>query len=154
MTGELSEAAQTIHDAGDPDVPFRMTGLDHVVLLVGNMAQALHFYCDILSCRPGYSFPHLAMEQLWCGPHLIVLVNISQPEGASMVPPVPGGRNVDHLCIGITACSRETLRAYFAANGVPIETEALHSGARGMGESTYIHDPWGNRLEIKGPPIL
>ncbi|WP_373355684.1 VOC family protein [Pseudoroseicyclus sp. CXY001] len=154
MTGELSPAAQALHDAGEPAVPFRMVGIDHVVLLVGDMDEALHFYCDVLSCRPGYSFPHLAMEQVWCGPQLIVLVDITDPKAAAMVPKVAGGRNVDHVCLNITATSREVLRAHFTKHGVTIDTEALHSGARGMGESTYIFDPWGNRLEIKGPPLL
>lgn len=38
-----------------------------------------------------------------------------------------------------------------AVQGVVIETEALHGGARGMGQSVYIRDPFGNTLEIKGP---
>ena len=29
--------------------------------------------------------------------------------------------------------------------------EALHGGARGMGHSFYIRDPFGNKLEVKGP---
>jgi len=154
MAGELSPAARALLEAGEPDVPFRMTGLDHVVLYVGNMTEALHFYCTVLGCRPGYSFPSLAMEQVWCGPHLIVLVDISAPEAAGMVPPVAGGRNMDHLCFGITHCDRETLRAHLVAHGVTIDREALHSGSRGMGESTYVLDPWGNKLEIKGPPLI
>lgn len=154
MAGELTPAAQAILDAGEPDVPFRMIGLDHVVLLVGDMAEAMRFYCDILGCRPGYSFPGVAMEQVWCGQNLIVLLDTSTPEGAYAAPPVAGGRNMDHVCLNITFCPRETLRAYFEENGVTIEREATHSGARGVGDSTYILDPWGNKLEIKGPPQI
>ena len=28
--------------------------------------------------------------------------------------------------------------------------EAVHGGARGMGDSFYVADPWGNRLELEG----
>ena len=31
--------------------------------------------------------------------------------------------------------------------------EALHGGARGMGNSFYVLDPWGNKLELKGPAV-
>ncbi len=29
----------------------------------------------------------------------------------------------------------------------------MHGGARGMGNSFYVHDPWGNKLELKGPAV-
>ena len=32
-----------------------------------------------------------------------------------------------------------------------IEREAVHGGARGAGQSFYVRDPFGNRLQIKGP---
>ena len=32
-----------------------------------------------------------------------------------------------------------------------IEREAVHGGARGIGQSFYVRDPFGNKLEIKGP---
>ncbi len=35
-------------------------------------------------------------------------------------------------------------------HGVTIEREAMHGGARGMGHSFYIRDPFGNLLEVKG----
>ena len=43
------------------------------------------------------------------------------------------------------------MRAHLAAYGVAIERDAHHGGARGMGFSIYIRDPFGNLLEIKGP---
>jgi glyoxylase I family protein len=117
------------------------------------MARALRFYEEVLGCTMGYSYPALAMEQVWCGSALIVLWDISQPAARSAVPPVRGGRNVDHVCIALSPFDADDMRAHLRAHHVSIEMEAFHGGARGMGPSFYISDPFGNRLELKGPPV-
>lgn len=131
--------------------PFTLTGFDHVVFWVDDMPRALKFYQDVIGCVPGYSYPALGMEQLWCGSCLIVLWDSTHPGAAHAAPKVAGGQNVDHLCIATSPYNPEDLRAHLAAHGVTIEREAHHGGARGMGHSTYIRDPFGNLLEIKGP---
>jgi hypothetical protein len=45
------------------------------------------------------------------------------------------------------------MRAHLHAHKVEIVHEALHGGARGMGNSFYVLDPWGNKLELKGPAV-
>lgn len=134
-------------------VPFSLVGIDHVVFLVDDMPSALKFYCDVLGCRTGYVYPALGMEQVWCGSALIVLWDITHPGAASAVPPVTGGRNVDHVCIATGPFDHDALRAHLDAHGVEIEREAMHGGARGMGHSFYIRDPFGNKIEIKGPAV-
>ena len=131
--------------------PFTLVGIDHVVFLVDDMPRALAFYRDVLGCVPGYTYPALGMEQVWAGAALIVLWDITHPGAAPAVPPVQGGRNVDHVCIATSPTDRIAMRAHLAAHGVMIETEATHRGARGVGHSFYIRDPFGNKLEIKGP---
>lgn len=131
--------------------PFTLTGFDHVVYLVDDMPRALQFYQEVLGCVPGYSYPALGMEQLWCGSCLIVLWDTTHPGAASAIPPVAGGRNVDHLCIATSPFAPQALRDHLTAHGVAIEREATHGGARGMGHSVYILDPFGNKLELKGP---
>lgn len=132
-------------------VPFTLVGIDHVVFLVDDMPRAMGFYRDVLGCVPGYSYPGLGMEQVWAGAALIVLWNTTHPGAASAVPPVAGGRNVDHVCIATSPFDPAAMRAHLAAQGVLIDREATHGGARGMGHSFYIFDPFGNKLEIKGP---
>jgi len=153
VVGELTEAAKKIL-AAEPDVPFDLVGIDHVVILVGNMNEAMHFYCDVLGCRPAYSYPDIAMEQVWAGSELIVLIDTSDPRAAKARPEVEGGRNVDHICLSTQHCDREKLRTHFEKHGVAIDREAVHGGARGMGEATYIFDPWGFKIELKGPPLI
>ncbi|MEO9865351.1 MAG: VOC family protein [Yoonia sp.] len=131
--------------------PFSLIGIDHVVFIVDDMPKALAFYQDVLGCVPGYSYPTLGMEQVWAGAALIVLWDTTHPGAASAVPPVKGGRNVDHLCIATSPFQPDAMRAHLAAHGVGIDREATHGGARGVGLSFYIFDPFGNKLEIKGP---
>ena len=134
-----------------PTPPFTLVGLDHVVFLVDDMQAALTFYADVLGCVPGYSYPALGMEQVWCGASLIVLWDTTHPGAAHAVPAVKGGRNVDHLCIATSPFAPAAMHAHLAARGVTIEREATHGGARGMGHSFYFRDPFGNLLEVKGP---
>lgn len=135
------------------DIPFSLVGIDHVVFIVDDMEKALAFYHDVLGCQPGYSYPALGMEQVWAGAALIVLWDTTHPGAASAVPPIAGGRNVDHICIATNPFDHNDFRAHMIRHGVEIETEAFHGGARGMGDSFYIRDPFGNKLEIKGPAV-
>jgi glyoxylase I family protein len=133
--------------------PFSLVGLDHVVFLVDDMPKALRFYRDVLGCQDGYTYPRLGMEQLWCGASLIVLWDTTHPGGKGAIPPVSGGRNVDHVCINLSPFDHDAMRAHLAAHNVEIVNEAFHGGARGMGNSFYVLDPFGNKLELKGPPV-
>ena len=135
------------------DIPFTLVGLDHVVFLVDDMEVALAFYRGVLGCQDGYSDPALGMQQVWCGSALIVLWDITHPGAKSAVPPVAGGRNVDHVCIATSPFDHDAMRRHLARHGVRVVQEAYHGGARGQGQSFYILDPFGNKLEIKGPAV-
>ena len=132
--------------------PIQPIGVDHVVFYVSDMDRALAFYEGVLNCRPGFSYPELGMEQVWFGAALIVLWDVNHPGAAHAVPDVAGGRNVDHVCLSCGPLDADALRAHLAENGVAIDREALHGGARGMGASFYVFAPDGNKIEIKGPP--
>jgi len=76
------------------------------------------------------------------------------PSGGRQGRPTGGGRqNVDHVCIATSAFDHDALRTHLQAHNVTIEEEAFQGGARGMGHSVYIRDPFGNRLELKGPAV-
>jgi len=132
--------------------PITLTGLDHVVFLVDDMAKALEFYTGFLGCPQGFSYPALGMEQVWAGTELIVLWDTTHEGGKDAQGPVKGGRNVHHVCIATLPFDQRAFRQYCAEHGVEITREAVHGGARGMGHSFYITDPFDNIIEIKGPP--
>ena len=135
--------------------PFSLVGIDHVVFLVDDLPRAVRWYGEVLGCQPGYCYPALGMEQLWCGAALIVLWDVTASRrGDRPSRRCSGGRNVDHVCLALRpfdgAAMRAHLHAHMAWRSLQ---EALHGGARGMGNSFYVVDPWGNRLELKGPAI-
>ncbi len=133
-------------------IPFQLAGIDHIVFAVDDLQKAVRFYEDVLGCHPGYSYPQLGMEQVWAGNALIVLWDYTHPGGTDAEPPVKGGRNLDHVCLAASPFDHQSLRDHLAAHGVEIEREAFHGGARGVGNSFYFRDPFGNKIELKGPP--
>ena len=132
--------------------PFALEGIDHVLLLVSGMHEAVQFYSDVLGCGIEGELPEFAMVQLRAGGALIDLVDVSAGEGKWALPKVTGGRNLDHLCIAIAECDEQRLRSHLANHGVEIIEEGMHKGARGDSLSIYFRDPSGNTIELKGPP--
>ncbi|MEM7709202.1 MAG: VOC family protein [Pseudomonadota bacterium] len=131
--------------------PFRPLGLDHVVLWVRDLPSAVRWYIDVLGCEPGFSYPAIAMEHLWFGQVLLGLWDADDPRAAYAVPAIRGGTNVDHLGLAAGPFDPDALRRHLARYGVSVEKELVQGGARGVGQSVYFRDPWGNRLELKGP---
>ena len=62
-----------------------MKNSDYIVFIVDDLAKATRWYADVLGCQPGYSYPTLGMEQVWCGAALIVLWDITHPGAASAI---------------------------------------------------------------------
>ncbi|HKX92574.1 MAG TPA: VOC family protein [Sphingomicrobium sp.] len=129
--------------------PFRLEGLDHVVLLVGDMATARRFYRDVVGCSVDRELPQYGMLQLRAGASLIDLVDIGSTEGAWGRPPVEGGRNMDHVCLATAGFDPDALKAHLAAHNVAIVEEGVRYGATGDGYSIYFNDPFGNQIELK-----
>jgi len=131
--------------------PFALEGIDHVVLLVRDMAEAQKFYEQVLGCAVDRALPEYGMLQLRAGASLIDLVDIGSHEGEWGRPEVEGGRNMDHVCIATGPCDQAAMRAHLARHGVAIVEEGIRYGADGDGMSFYIRDPSGNQVELKGP---
>ena len=132
--------------------PIPLKGLDHVVLLVGDMQRATAFYTEVIGCSIDNDLPQHGMRQLRAGASLIDLVDISTEEGKWARPDIAGGRNVDHIALGLGPVDPETVRAHLAAHHVEIEEEGDRIGAEGDTLSFYIRDPDGNSIELSFPP--
>lgn len=132
--------------------PFVLEGIDHVLLLVKGMRRAVRFYTGVLGCKVEGALPEYGMLQLRAGSALIDLVDISAPQAAWAVPPVAGGRNVDHLCLALGSHDEAKLRRHLARHRIKIIEEGVHGGSRGESLSLYVRDPSGNVIELKGPP--
>lgn len=136
----------------NPRLPFALEGIDHILLLVDDLARAKTFYVDVIGCTVEDQLPQYAMLQLRAGAALIDLVDTGAHEGAWAAPPVAAGRNLDHLCLATGPWDEDALRSHLAAHGVEIVEEGVHGGARGESLSLYVRDPSGNVIELKGPP--
>jgi glyoxylase I family protein len=132
--------------------PFALDGIDHILLLVDDMAKARAFYESVLGCRFEEALPQYGMAVLRAGSALINLVDIAAVQGRWALPEVSGGRNLDHFCLALGGHDEAALRRHLAAHGIEIVEEAFHAGARGESLSLYIRDPSGNVIELKGPP--
>ena len=131
--------------------PFKLEGLDHVVLLVRDMAEARHFYEQVLGCSVDRTLAEFGMLQLRAGASLIDLVDIASSEGEWARPETEGGRNMDHVCIATGPCTEQAMRAHLSHHGIAIVEEGIRYGAIGDGMSFYIRDPSGNQIELKSP---
>jgi catechol 2,3-dioxygenase-like lactoylglutathione lyase family enzyme len=132
--------------------PFRLAGIDHVVLLVEGMERATAFYTDIVGCSVDNDLPQYGMRQLRAGAALIDLVDIGSDEGAWAKPDVPGGRNVDHIALSLGPADPETVRRHLADHDVEVIEEGERTGALGDTFSFYVRDPDGNQIELSFPP--
>jgi glyoxylase I family protein len=126
-------------------MPFRIKGLDHVVLRVADMDRALHFYSDVLGCPEERRVESIGLVQLRAGASLIDLLPADPAVGTQ-----PG--NMDHFCLRIEPFEPEALGTYLRGRGVEVGAPARRYGAEGHGPSLYIQDPDGNTVELKGPP--
>jgi glyoxylase I family protein len=132
--------------------PPRLAGLDHVVLRIVDLDQAVRFYCEVIGCSVDWNRPELGLVHLRAGRSLIDLVSVSGPLGArGGAPAGDEGRNVDHICLTVDGFDEAGLRAWLAGRGVEIIESGPRYGAEGEGTSLYVRDPEGNVVELKSP---
>ena len=120
---------------------FRVTGFDHIVLCVGDVAATRAFYERVLGMTAREERP--GKYSLQFGANKISL------QGAATSPAiardtVPGSGN---FCL-LSDTPVAEWRAHLAAQGVAIIDAGLRDGATGTIDSLYFHDPDGNLVEV------
>ncbi|MEQ8818531.1 MAG: VOC family protein [Thalassobaculum sp.] len=133
-----------------PDLPYRLGGVDHVVIRARDIDAMLGFYRDVLGCPVAKHNAPLGLWHLDAGGSMIDLVDMAGKLGAAGGPPPGPGRNVDHVAIRVEPFDAEAILAHFAAHGIAAEAPATRFGAEGDGPSIYLRDPEGNGVELKG----
>ena len=122
-----------------------ITGFDHIVLCVADVAATVRFYRDLLGLRAAEERP--GKWALYFGDHKISLQD-PQTLPAIARNTVPGSGN---FCLLSTTPVAEHARVLRQA-GVEIEVEpSPREGARGPILSIYFRDPDGNLVEIASP---
>jgi glyoxylase I family protein len=133
--------------------PFRVLGLDHIVVRVADLDRALAFYCGALGLTRERAQEEIGLYQIRAGRTLIDLVPIDSKLGRmGGGAPRQDDRNIDHFALEIAPYDEIALRAHLAAHCVAIGESGSRYGAQGEGPSLYVFDPDGNMVELKGPP--
>lgn len=136
-----------------PPPPFAPERLDHLLLLVDDLAAAEHFYCDVIGCTVAARIERFAMLELRAGASAIDLVDISKREGVWAKPVREGGRNIDHFCLATGPWDEQAMRDHLARHGVEIVEERREMGEAGESLSFYLCDPSRNKVELMRAPV-
>lgn len=132
--------------------PFRIKGIDHVVLRVSDPERSIAFYRDALGCEVERRVDELGLIQLRAGSSLIDLVDLNGQLGrAGGDAPDRSRQNVDHFALTLDRFDAEAISSHLAQFGVESGEPARRYGAEGYGPSIYLKDPDGNTVELKGP---
>jgi glyoxylase I family protein len=121
--------------------PFKLLGLDHLLLHVRGMAEAERFYCGVLGCAVKRRLEQYAMAELSAG---VVLVDTADPNGAWALEGTRPGRNLDHFALRTSPWDEAEMREWLASQGVAIEEERADE----EDFSFYVRDPSGNLVEL------
>jgi catechol 2,3-dioxygenase-like lactoylglutathione lyase family enzyme len=129
----------------------KILGLDHIVLRVRDMERMVAFWRDALGCTVEKVQTELGLVHIRAGSALIDLVDVAGKLGKEGGhAPDAEGRNLDHFCLRAEPFDPPAIRARLEAQGVAVDAPKRRFGAEGYGESIYLSDPEGNRIELKG----
>jgi catechol 2,3-dioxygenase-like lactoylglutathione lyase family enzyme len=115
----------------------RVTGLDHIVLAVGDVEKTLAWYCDELGLEP------MQVDEWRAGKAFFPSARINATTIIDFIPRNGDvtAKNLDHFCIVVEPTD-------FAGLDV-LEGPVPRSGAQGVATSVYVHDPDGNLVELR-----
>jgi catechol 2,3-dioxygenase-like lactoylglutathione lyase family enzyme len=129
----------------------KILGLDHIVLRVRDMERMVAFWRDALGCTVEKVQAELGLVHIRAGTALIDLVDVAGKLGREGGrAPEAEGRNLDHFCLRVEPFDPAAIRARLTSQGVAVDAPKRRFGAEGYGDSIYLSDPEGNRIELKG----
>ncbi len=125
----------------------KLSGLDHLVLTVEDIATTLRFYQDVLGMTAERFIPADGMER-WALKFGAQKINLHQV-GREFEPKAKvATAGSDDLCF-LSDVALEEWVAHLADHGIEvIEGPVKRTGAQGAIMSLYLRDPDGNLLEI------
>ncbi len=112
----------------------QVSGINHVVLHVQDVARAKQFYTELL----GMTVDHESSWQafLRCGHQQVALFEKRDDT------PLTTGNDLNHLALDITVGTYESIKAELESHGVAV------SARSGDPYCVYFHDPDGHRLQL------
>ncbi len=120
----------------------QIKNLDHIVIVVSDVKEALKFYCDILGMRPAHKDGHISLN---FGSQKI---NLHRFEGEFLPAAKHPAKGSTDICL-IAHDDIEDMRLELLKKGVEIELGVVRrNGALGVMKSLYIYDFDGNLIEL------
>ena len=122
----------------------RITGLDHIVLVVADTETSLRWYTQELGLEP------LRVDEWRRGEVPFASVRVDDATIIDLLEGRASGQNLDHLALVIDEVDLDDL----AASGrFDVVTGPVGRwGARGEGRSVYVRDPDGHVVELRTYP--
>lgn len=125
----------------------QIKNLDHIVIVVSDVEEALKFYCDILGMRLAQKDGHISLN---FGSQKI---NLHRFEGEFLPVAKHPTKGSADICL-IVENNIEDVRSELLAKGVEIELGIVRrNGALGAMKSLYIYDFDGNLIELSSYEI-
>ena len=125
----------------------QIKNLDHIVLVVSDVKEALKFYCDILGMRLSQKDGRISLN---FGSQKI---NLHRFEGEFLPAAKHPKKGSADICL-IVGDDIEDVRSELLAKGVEIELGVVRrNGALGVMKSLYIYDFDGNLIELSSYEI-
>ena len=125
----------------------QIKNLDHIVIVVSDVKEALKFYCDILGMRLAQKDGHIS---LIFGSQKI---NLHRFEGEFLPAAKHPTKGSADICL-IVEDDIEDVRLELLSKGVEIELGIVErNGALGAMKSLYIYDSDGNLIELSSYKI-
>lgn len=117
--------------------PLKVSGIDHVVFHVKDLARSKKFYVELLGME-------VRRENSWqiflrCGSQSVGLFKVERGEK------IHSGDKVNHLALRLVSGEYQKVKAALEEAGI----EA--SGRRGDPQCIYLSDPDGHRLQLLTP---
>jgi catechol 2,3-dioxygenase-like lactoylglutathione lyase family enzyme len=125
----------------------RVTGLDHIVLVVADVERSLQWYTERLGLAG------VRVDEWRLGQAFFPSVRVDPTTLIDLFPARAGApeatpANLDHFCLVIEPTDLDGVAASAAFDVVSGPTDGLF-GARGYARSLYVRDPDGNVVELR-----
>jgi catechol 2,3-dioxygenase-like lactoylglutathione lyase family enzyme len=124
--------------------PVRVTGMDHVVLIVSDVERSVAWYGGQLG------IPCERLEEWRRGEVLFPSLRLDVSTLIDLLPGSPEGRNVDHIALTVEHVDLQELADSGRFDVVAGPADLF--GARGQGLGLYVRDPDGHVVELRTYP--
>jgi catechol 2,3-dioxygenase-like lactoylglutathione lyase family enzyme len=122
---------------------FRIDGISHLAVAVGEIDGALDFYCNILGFRQE---PEVTLPD--CGAHAVVAAASGQRVALCRSDAArPSAESGVHNAYRVTTAGREAVLERVARLGVEVFSYREMRPAEAT-DNCYFHDPFGNRIQL------